>query len=402
MDRPLRVLMVNHAYIRWMNRLAPARLAEQNDMDIYVLAPDELVSSQGKRILLEPDAVQTSYHLLKSPTRWGALRGPAFDALSAIVSEIQPDVIFVAYEPGSLAALQATWLSRSSGCKVVCFSVDNLYQTLTQESFQRLRLGQWVGAVGMLFAGILERLTIQQVAFLLSCNEEAQQTFKTYRNFRAPSTFIPLGIDLEQFHPLDVTDLKQQLGLKDFVFGFFGRISPEKGIHLLIEAAAHLKLPFHLLIDQFVDALNDKQYLEQLLELARFHNIADRLIFFDAAHAEMPSYINCADCVVLPSITTSRKKEQYGRVIPEAMACGVPVIGSSSGNIPHMIGNAGLIFPEGDISALRDNLEQIMNDTVLRENLARAGRHRVESLFSLQVEADTYHQVFQSIVQSEK
>lgn len=398
MKRLLRVLMVNHAYVRWMNRLGPAQLAEKDDMEVHVLAPQEYLSSQGRTIPLEPDAFQTRYHLATSPTRWEAFRGPFFNALPRIVSDVRPDIIFVAYEPGSLAAWQATWLSRSFGCKVVCFTVDNLYKSLMSEAFQRLRQGQWMGAAAMFIAYILERMTVGRVDYLLACNEEAWQTFGTHRGYRGQSAFIPLGVDLQQFRPLDVTDLRQKLGLRDFVFGFFGRTSPEKGIHLLIEAASQLKRPFHILIDQFADALEDRRYLEELMELARSRNIVDRVIFFDAAHAEMPNYINCADCVVLPSITTQRKKEQYGRVIPEAMACGVPVIGSSSGNIPYMIGDAGLIFPEGDVPALRGHLERIMDDAALCRDLVLKGRRRVESLFSLQVEADTYHDVFHSLV----
>ena len=48
--------------------------------------------------------------------------------------------------------------------------------------------------------------------------------------------------------------------------------------------------------------------------------------------------------LVLPSRTTPRWKEQFGRVLIEAMACGVPPVGSDSGEIPHVIDDAGLVF----------------------------------------------------------
>ncbi|MBC7239486.1 MAG: glycosyltransferase, partial [Chloroflexi bacterium] len=70
-------------------------------------------------------------------------------------------------------------------------------------------------------------------------------------------------------------------------------------------------------------------------------------------------------------------KEQFGRVLIEAMACGVPVVGSDSGEIPHVIGEAGLIFPEGDALLLRRCLERLQQDMAFRQDLARRGRERV-------------------------
>ena len=62
----------------------------------------------------------------------------------------------------------------------------------------------------------------------------------------------------------------------------------------------------------------------------------------------MPDFYRSLDALVLPSRTQENWMEQFGRVLIEAMACGVPVIGSNSGEIPHVIGDAGLVFPEGD------------------------------------------------------
>jgi len=92
---------------------------------------------------------------------------------------------------------------------------------------------------------------------------------------------------------------------------------------------------------------------------------------------EMPSYYNRLDVLVLPSLTRPNWKEQFGRVLIEAMACGVPVVGSDCGEIPNVIGQAGLIFPEGDADELRARLERLMGDPYLRMRLARLGRERV-------------------------
>jgi glycosyltransferase involved in cell wall biosynthesis len=92
---------------------------------------------------------------------------------------------------------------------------------------------------------------------------------------------------------------------------------------------------------------------------------------------EMPARPRALDALVLPSLTRPNWKEQFGRVLVEAMACGVPVVGSDSGEIPHVVGEAGLIFPEGDVEALRDRLARLAADARFRADLAARGRARV-------------------------
>ena len=91
----------------------------------------------------------------------------------------------------------------------------------------------------------------------------------------------------------------------------------------------------------------------------------------------MPDVYPDFDMLVLPSLTRPNWKEQFGRVLIEAMACGVPVIGSDSGEIPNVIGDAGLIFPEGNIPALRDSIAGLLVDPAAYARYALAGRSRV-------------------------
>jgi glycosyltransferase involved in cell wall biosynthesis len=82
-----------------------------------------------------------------------------------------------------------------------------------------------------------------------------------------------------------------------------------------------------------------------------------------------------------------RWKEQYGRVIAEAMSCGIPVIGSDSGSIPAMIGADGLLFPEGNVQALANQLRELIDNPDLRAELARRGLERAKSHYSIEVQA---------------
>ena len=68
------------------------------------------------------------------------------------------------------------------------------------------------------------------------------------------------------------------------------------------------------------------------------------------AHDDVPAFLNAMDVLCAPSQTTARWREQFGRMLIEAMACGVPVIASRSGEIPYVVGDAGLVVDEADVA----------------------------------------------------
>jgi glycosyltransferase involved in cell wall biosynthesis len=104
------------------------------------------------------------------------------------------------------------------------------------------------------------------------------------------------------------------------------------------------------------------------------------------------------DALVLPSISTPRWKEQFGRVLVEAMIHGVPVVGSTSGEIPKVIGEAGLVFPEGDVTALRDCLHRLLDDSALAAALVRRGWERAWTAFSNRSIADRTAAVYRALL----
>jgi glycosyltransferase involved in cell wall biosynthesis len=88
--------------------------------------------------------------------------------------------------------------------------------------------------------------------------------------------------------------------------------------------------------------------------------------------------MNALDVLVLPSRTTESWKEQFGRVIIEAHACQTPVIGSSSGAIPDVVGAGGMVVPERDPSALAAAMMQMASSPEQRAEMGRHGRAQVE------------------------
>jgi len=151
----------------------------------------------------------------------------------------------------------------------------------------------------------------------------------------------------------------------------------EKGVDVLLHAAATLPGIWR------VHIVGDGPERPQLEQLARELGIQDRVHFDKSiSSSSMPAFLQQLDVLVLSSRATPHWKEQFGRVLVEAMACEVPVIGSNSGEIPNVIGSAGLVFPEDDAAALRSHLLDLMQSVDLRREIGQRGRQHVLKIYT--------------------
>jgi glycosyltransferase involved in cell wall biosynthesis len=169
---------------------------------------------------------------------------------------------------------------------------------------------------------------------------------------------------------------------RPFTVGYAGRLVQSKGLLDLLQAVRRLEAPVELLL------IGDGELRGQL-EGQPIPGSQVRVLD-GLSHDQMPAGYGQVDVLALPSLTTPTWKEQFGRVIVEALWCGVPVVGSDSGEIPWVIEltGGGLVFPEGDIEALARELGRLRADPGLRERLAQEGRAAVERLFSVPAATD--------------
>jgi len=180
-----------------------------------------------------------------------------------------------------------------------------------------------------------------------------------------------------------------------FTIGFAGRLIEAKGIRDLLAAVRRLDFPFRLLVvgdGPLRGEIEATDLGAGVLELRK-----------GVRSAEMPALYARMDLLVLPSRTTETWAEQFGKVLCEALLCGTPVIGSSSGEIPWVIETTGggRIFPEGDVDALAEAIAEMDADPAERERLAREGRAGVERHFAPRVAARELDRLLRGAVVNE-
>jgi len=213
------------------------------------------------------------------------------------------------------------------------------------------------------------------------------------KGYAGPVDIIPqFGVDPERFSPRNDAALPES---RPFTIGFAGRLVPEKGLFVLLDAVRRLQGNWRLRV-----------LGRGPLQNALWQRIADEglqsRVTLEGAHpsAKMPEFYRGLDVLVLPSLTLANWKEQFGRVLIEAMACGVPVVGSDSGEIPHVIGDAGLVFPEGNSAALAAHLARLCESPEERAALAQRGRQRTVEHFTHQQVARQTAKAYRRFLQS--
>jgi glycosyltransferase involved in cell wall biosynthesis len=273
---------------------------------------------------------------------------------------VDADIVHVDEEPWSLVTYQCINACVKQHKPTLFFSWENIYKTYPPP----FNYFQW--------------FVLRHADAAIAGNAEARDILET-RQFAKPIAVIPqFGVDPDVFAKRDVVDLKMALGLLDkFVIGYVGRVVKEKGIADLIRALASLPEECVLVI------VGNGPFARQAEQLSTHLGISHRIRWISQISSlDVPDYMNLFDVLVLPSRTTSHWKEQFGRVLIEAMSCETAIVGSNSGEIPQVIGEAGLLFPEGDVESLTHLLCRLQASPRLKTELGKQGRARVLEKFT--------------------
>lgn len=380
----MRVLFVGHTYIVSVNRQKLREIAKLDGVELFAVVPLEWPHYLRKYMAELDESELYAIYPTKTVFHGNETRYFYFPNITMYMHKVKPNIIHVEQGAGALVYTQAILMKKIFAPRAKC-----LFFTWRNRPYKIKRPWWW----------LVEKFNLANSDYAIVGNQDAKDILRQ-RGFKKPIRVLPqLGIDPDVYKKFHFTKLRKELGLNGFTIGFVGRFVRAKGILTLVKAASRIKKNYSILL------VGQGELKPEIIKLATELGIIDRVRFVDAVpHDEVPLYLNCMDVLLLPSLTTPTYapsfKEQFGHVLIEAMACEVPVIGSSSAEIPSVIGDAGFIFREGDAEDLFHKLQLIMQNKALRQSLAKKGRERVLSKFTHKIIAEETYKVYQELLNS--
>ncbi len=362
-QRRRRLLAISHPAVVNVNQEVYREL-QRRGWEVTIVVPSRWRSEYSLRTMT-PQPLAGLEHTLR-PTRVALAGRPQrhfyLTRCRALSTGARPDVAFVEAEPYSISATQWGQVFTRQGIPFGVQCAENIDRALP-----------------LPVRGLRSRV-LRHAAFVAARSDSAARLARAWGASgevalapHAVPGWEPASTDRESGRP--------------FTIGYAGRLVQSKGLADLLAAVRTLQAPVELLL------IGDGELRAQL----EGQPIpGSRVRVLDGfTHDRMASAYAQLDVLALPSHTTPTWKEQFGRVIVEALWCGVPVVGSDSGEIPWLIEltGGGLTFPEGDHAQLAARLSELRAAPELRRQLTGNGRAAVERLFSVPAASDAFERL---------
>jgi spore coat protein SA len=223
------------------------------------------------------------------------------------------------------------------------------------------------------------------VADLIICNSHYVRSgiLDRFPAVGAKVEVVHNGVDVDQFAPstMDPGRLGNEGEEAELKVLYAGRLTREKGVHLLIDAMKEVfrrdsRVNLEVVGSSWWGGNQSTPYIEGLKAMAQ--DAGQRIVFRGYVRSDlMPAAYRSADLFVAPSVW----QEPFGKVILEAMACGLPVIASNRGGIPEVVGEAGILIDPEAPPSLIASIWRLLADAALRRRLGVMGRTRAAQEF---------------------
>lgn len=358
------IFVVSHACVVDVNQ-EPFRALAEAGARVFLVAPRSLRTDVRGRIDFRSldgfaEHVTAVPVMIGGYTRaLGGQRGVhliVYRGLRSLMGRARPDVAYAEEEPFSFAALQLSRLAWRARVPFVFHANQNVTKSLPPP-----------------FPGI--RSAVFRHSSGATVRNRTAGELLGGQGFTGPVEEFPHAVDLARYASAERLE-----GLEAPVVGFVGRLVPEKGVDDLVEALARVRERTGrgslLLVGDGPEAASLKAQAHRLGVPSRWLGAVP--------HDRVPALYGAMDIVAIPSRSTPGWKEQFGRIVIEANAAGVPVVASDSGELPTTVAatGGGMVVPEGDVEALASGLARLVSDAAVRRSLGQAGRHGVAARFT--------------------
>ncbi|MFA5859736.1 MAG: glycosyltransferase family 4 protein [Elusimicrobiota bacterium] len=301
--------------------------------------------------------------------------------LRKVLEEVKPDIVHIDEESYSFVTYHVMGIKKES-VKAVFFNWQNIYKRYPFPF------------------SYFEQTVFSKADAAIVGNSDAGGIL-VKKGWNKKTFLIPqFGVDPGVFFKRSDTEIAKLrelrgIGGKTVNIAFIGRVVEEKGVKVLISAFAEIKNK----VDARIVIIGTGGWMSELQKIVTQCGLGERVkLLGSVGSTQMPECLNCIDILVLPSLTKSNWKEQFGRVLIEAMSSEVAVVGSDSGEIPNVIGAAGVVVKENDRYALAEILFKLIDDKDMRLRLGKLGRERVISKYTQKIVAMETLKVYNEVL----
>lgn len=380
MERPLKVLSIGHSYVVGMNRSILRELAEDPLFDVTIAAPS-LFNGSLRTIELEPEPETSKVKLISLDAYFtNKMHIFSYDhfQLKGLFKQ-DFDLVHAWEEPYIFSGFQIARMAHKTKTPYAFRTAQSLvknymypFNYFEKKSFSWA--SRWIAGGQLVFNSMLEKGLEKEKGKVLT-----------------------LAVDTKAFKPFDDLEKKatrDMHGLKGPVIGYLGRLSEEKGCDLFMEVLSQMKdLPWNFLV------MGSGPYKDKIEKWAESEGLASRVKVRLFKHNEVPHVLPVCDLLICPSQTRKFWKEQFGRMVVEAFASGVPVMTSNSGEIPRVVGDAGVVLPEASRDEWLKALKAFVTRPESYQEYREKGLKRVHQ-FSAQAIAEQYKVFYKELSES--
>jgi L-malate glycosyltransferase len=363
----MRLLIVSHPCVTPINQQIYAEIQRLTGWDFTLLLPETWKDEFGN-VLQATSWPGFDVHLVKAPVLpSGNIILHAYRLnLKRLLSERRYDTIYVSNEPYAVGTAQLCLANnRYTRIPFGFYSAQNICKDYSPPF------------------GWTERMVYRSSRFAFPITETVAEVLRR-KGYKGDLTVCPLPFDPNLYYPYpkeQIPPVLRRTG-KELLIGYVGRVVEAKGLRTLVNALERLPRT-----DWKLAVVGTGPFDVEFTALIESRGLTDRVLRLGfVPHEETPRYIAAFDLLVVPSETQPNWKEQFGRVLIEGLACGTPVVGSDSGEIPNIVSSSGggIVFPERNAEALADAMKKLIKDQALRQSYAEKGRQWALKNASLQ------------------
>ncbi|MEL7332539.1 MAG: glycosyltransferase [Cyanobacteria bacterium J06560_2] len=364
-DQKLRVLVVSHAYVTGVNQGKLDAIAATQAADVGLLVPTgwQALGWQKSLTLEKPyPSIQVFPAKISFSGRVGAYVYRPW-AIWNTIKTFKPDVLHVEQEVFSLSALQMALAARAFKLPMTIFGWENMDRQLSS------------------FRSWIRQFVLDTVQAVIPGNQEGEELVRKWGYTGTVEVMPQIGVDAVLFAPQQPKEQPERPDTTGkFCIGYLGRFTYQKGLDTLFAAVQRLRQQ----TDNFCLVMCGSGPDEAELKAeAKVLGIEDVVIWRGKiAPTKVPDEMATFDVLALPSKSGDSWKEQFGHVLIEAMCMGVPVVGSTCGEIPNVIGEPSYVFTESDVDGLFDILNRMMSEPTWQQQAKDYGLERVHKYYT--------------------